>query len=168
MGSLKYKGQKITNRINQTRCNMTGRPLPTKLKIFKGTDKKIRLNENEPEPLSDNIVMPEHLSKKAKKQWEKIVEQLTGAGIMTNLDQDALELYCEAYAKWADANDKLRTHGMVVKAPSGYPIPSPYLSIANKAFEQLRQMMIEFGMTPSSRTRIKAEPRKTENDFDGF
>lgn len=147
---------------------MTGRPLPTNLKVFKGTNQKCRTNEDEPQPLNDNIVMPEHLTKKAQKQWIHIVDQLTAAGIMTNIDQDALELYCEAYSKWRDANDKLNKHGMVVKAPSGYPIPSPFLSIANKAFEQMRQMMIEFGMTPSSRSRIKAEPKKQDNDFDGF
>ncbi len=147
---------------------MTGRPLPTRLKIFKGTNQKCRSNPDEPMPDNDSIIMPDHLNKKEQKVWTHVVDQLVAAGIMTNIDQHGMEMYCEAYAKWRDANDKLKSLGMIVKAPSGYPIPSPYLSISNKAFEQLRQMMTEFGMTPSSRSRIKAEPKKIDNDFDGF
>jgi len=31
---------------------------------------------------------------------------------------------------------------------------SPYLPIANKAIEQMKAMLLEFGMTPASRSRI--------------
>lgn len=44
-------------------------------------------------------------------------------------------------------------YGTVVKSPSGYPIQSPYLAIANKAHEQMTKLLAEFGMTPSSRSR---------------
>lgn len=147
---------------------MSGKPLPTALKVFKNTARKDQLNEFEPMPDSDKIIPPNNLSDIARENWDLVVEQLTLAGIMTNLDNQALALYCEAYARWTEANDKIREHGMVIKAPSGYPVQSPYLSISNKAFEQMRAMLSEFGMTPSSRSRIKAEPKKIVNQFDNF
>jgi len=147
---------------------MTGKPLPTALKIFKGTARKDQLNEFEPMPDRDKIKPPDELTKAALKHWDIVVDQLMSAGIMTNLDNQALGIYCEAYAKWAEANAKISKHGMVIKAPSGYPVQSPYLSISNKAFEQMRAMLSEFGMTPSSRSRIKAEPKKIINEFDQF
>ena len=147
---------------------MSGKPLPTALKVFRNTDRADQLNEFEPMPDSDKIAPPDNLSKPALKYWDHVVEQLKSAGIMTNLDNHALGMYCEAYARWVEANDKISEHGMVIKAPSGYPVQSPYLSISNRAFEQMRAMLSEFGMTPSSRSRIKAEPKKVINEFDQF
>ena len=43
----------------------------------------------------------------------------------------------------------------MVKSPNGFPIQSPYLAVANKAMEQMRAMLTEFGMSPSSRTRVR-------------
>jgi len=147
---------------------MSGKPLPTALKIFKNTARKDQLNEFEPAPARDQIQPPDNLSDGALKNWGLVVEQLKSAGIMTNLDNQALGLYCEAYSRWCEANSKIAEHGMVIKAPSGYPVQSPYLSISNKAFEQMRAMLSEFGMTPSSRSRIKAEPKEIVNEFDQF
>ena len=38
---------------------------------------------------------------------------------------------------------------------------NPYLSIANKAMDQMRRFLIEFGMTPSSRARVTTVPEDT-------
>ena len=62
----------------------------------------------------------------------------------------------------------LRNHGLLIKAPSGYPIVNPYLSIANKAMLQIRAFLTEFGMTPSSRSRISAQPPNEEDEFEKF
>jgi hypothetical protein len=45
---------------------------------------------------------------------------------------------------------------MIVRSPRGYPIQSPYLAIANKAWQQVQQGLAEFGMSPSARTRVSA------------
>jgi phage terminase small subunit len=41
---------------------------------------------------------------------------------------------------------------------------SPYLAVANKAMEQMRALLAEFGMSPSSRTRVHATPQVDEQD----
>ena len=45
-------------------------------------------------------------------------------------------------------------YGAVIKAPSGFPVQSPFLAIANKAHEQMVKLLTEFGMTPAARTRV--------------
>lgn len=142
---------------------MARKPIPSHLKVLKGTDQPCRMNKDEPKPKADNIRMPDGLSDDAKKQWSKVSKQLKEAGIITNLDVHALALYCEAFARWKDANAKISKFGAVIKSPKGYPMTSPYFSISNKAFEQMKAILTEFGMTPSSRTRV-ASTKATKND----
>ena len=134
---------------------MAGRkPLPTRLKLVKGTLRRHRVRSDEPMPGSSNVAPPSYLSAAARKQWDIISPHLMAAGVLTDLDIQALALYCEAFARWSVANKQIEKYGPVVMAKSGFPAQSPYMAIANKAFEQMRTILVEFGMTPSSRTRV--------------
>ena len=138
------------------------KPKPTALKLLQGNPGKRPLNKNEPKPAVAIPDCPDHLSDMAKVHWHDVAGKLLAAKILTVIDGDALTMYCETYARWVDANDHIKKFGMVVKAPSGYPCQSPYLSISNKAFEQMKSILVEFGMTPSSRTKIATAD--TSND----
>jgi P27 family predicted phage terminase small subunit len=80
--------------------------------------------------------------------------KLHEAGLLSEIDGAALTTYCLTWARLMDAEEKLRTIGAVVKTPNGWLAHSPYLAIATKATEQLVRILVEFGMTPSSRSRI--------------
>ena len=44
-----------------------------------------------------------------------------------------------------------------MKAPkTGVPMQNPALSIANKAMQEMTKLLAEFGMTPSSRSKVAA------------
>ena len=145
---------------------MRGRkPTPTALKIVRGNPGKRALPKDEPTPQA-GADAPDWLSPLAAEHWPLIAKQLDDAQVLTVMDAPALALYCEAFARWKHANEQLAKLGLVVKAPSGYPVQSPYLSIANKAFDQMAKMLVEFGMTPSSRSRVtKAKPSENKNPF---
>jgi P27 family predicted phage terminase small subunit len=143
---------------------MRGRkPTPTALKLVRGNPGKRPLPENEPHPEA-GAAMPEWLSPEAAKHWPMIARQLDDAGVLTEMDAQALALYCEAFARWKHANEQVVRYGAVVKAPSGYPVQSPFLSIANKAFEQMTKLLVEFGMTPSSRSRVTGAAKKPDKN----
>lgn len=147
---------------------MANRPVPTALKLLRGNPGHRPINENEPKP-DPGAEMPADLSPQAAEIWPQIAEQLQRAGVLTQIDAPALALYCEAYARWKDANDKVVKLGAVVRSPNGFPMQSPYLPIANKAFEQMRRMLIEFGMTPASRSKVTAVGKSgPKNRFDKF
>jgi P27 family predicted phage terminase small subunit len=151
---------------------MQGRkPKPTKLKLVDGNPGKRPLNESEPDPDQEEECpqAPERLNDVAKAEWDRIAPELYNLGLLTKIDTAALEAYCSAYARWLEAEDKIRELGMLVKAPSGYPIQTPYLSIANKAIEQIKAFLTEFGMTPSSRSRISVgAERKKPSEWDNI
>jgi P27 family predicted phage terminase small subunit len=58
--------------------------------------------------------------------------------------------------------EAIQKFGTMVKSPSGYPIQSPYVAIANRQAEIMMRIASEFGFTPASRSRISmpstAEP----------
>lgn len=90
---------------------------------------------------------------------------LAPLGMLTDVDHRALELYSQTYSTWKEATEKVATSGMLIKAPSGYPQQNPYLGIANQASKRLQSLLSEFGMTPSSRSRVIAStPEKNEFD----
>ena len=54
--------------------------------------------------------------------------------------------------------EQIQKYGTMVKSPTGYPIQSPYLAIANRQAELMMRIASEFGFTPASRSRISAPP----------
>ena len=143
-------------------------PLPTNLKVLRGTAQPCRMNDKEPKPPKGKVKMPSGLTDKEKKHWQEVADNLEEAGILSLLDVQALRLYCRSYAGWIDANQRLDEYGTVIKSLHGQPILSPYFKVSQKYFDQLLSILREFGMTPSSRTRIQADNQAPEDDFDAW
>ena len=140
------------------------RPVPTPIKHLRGTQRADRMNDHEAKARVALPRCPAHLSGEAKKEWRRLGRQLAALGLMSSIDRGALAMYCQAWGRWVEAEEALKKYGMMVKSPSGFPMQSPYLAIANKAMEQMRALLTEFGMSPSSRTRVHAEPVIPEDD----
>ena len=98
----------------------------------------------------------------AKVEWSRIGKMLLDAGLFTKIDTTALSAYCVAYSRWVNAESSLRQFGTVIKAPSGFPVQSPYMAIANKAMDQMLRLMSEFGLTPAARVRIPSTRKDTK------
>ena len=140
--------------------NRGPKPVPTKLKIARGSRRvgKLTGSGGEPKPKPARPSPPACLTASARAEWKRIVPDLERLGLLTRLDRTALALYCQAYGRWFDAEKKAAAHGMVVKSKRGALIQNPYLGIANRAWKQVHEMIAEFGMSPSSRTRVTATP----------
>ena len=140
---------------------MRGRkPKPTALRVLQGNPGKRALNHDEP-TFPEIGECPAILDGEARQEWDRITVLFDAARIITAADRAALTLYCQSWSRWNKAENELKKTNLIVKAPSGYPMQNPWLSIANKAFEQLKAMAAEFGMTASSRSRVKSIPKKT-------
>jgi P27 family predicted phage terminase small subunit len=142
------------------------RPKPTAIKKLEGNPGGRPLNQNEPQP-SGIPTCPRHLNKEARAEWRRISKELITIGLLTRIDRAALASYCMAYARWIEAEENVAKFGHVVKAPSGYPIQNPYLSIANTCLDQIRKFGVEFGLTPASRSRlqISATPQASGDEW---
>ena len=108
------------------------KPLPTALKALEGDRGKGRrpLNVNEPTPPQENIKCPDWLMPDAKKEWKRLAPSLVAMGVLTDHDIEAFAGYCQAYARWREAEEFLSQHGTIFKTPSGYVQQVPQVSIA--------------------------------------
>lgn len=145
---------------------MGRKPVPTSLKILRGNPGKRPLPENEPNPTAALPDPPEHLDETQRGYWFRFGEILLAAGVMTRLDAVCLEMLCNTYVGYCDAAAKEAQGGPVwVKAAAPGEIPkfaySPFWVVKNKAWAQLMQVLTEFGMSPSSRSKVTVTEKKT-------
>ena len=144
------------------------RPKPTRLKVLTGNPGKRPLNAAElsPEPAIPDC--PAELGPVARREWDRLVGELASLRLLTNLDRAALAAYCGAYALWAESMEAIQKYGTMIKSPSGYPVQSPYVAIANRQAEIMMRIASEFGFTPVSRSRISTPDPEEPTLFDAL
>ena len=139
---------------------MRGRkPKPTAQKVLEGNPGKRPLNHQEPvmpEPSDAFDVPPPELlgDVEAGTEWRRLAPMLRKARTITEADRGSLVALCQQWSWYLKANRNVSTSGMVVKSPSGYPMPNPYMAMANKALGHCLKLWTELGITPSSRSRV--------------
>jgi P27 family predicted phage terminase small subunit len=145
---------------------MRGRkPKPTLLKVLDGNPGKRPLNDREPQAPEGMPERPEWLDAEAQAEWGRVTAELEAMGLLSVVDRAALAAYCTAWSRWVEAEAMVKKFGTIVKSPEkGFPMKSPYLTIADQALETMRKLMVEFGLTPSSRSRIRVPPGGDEVD----
>lgn len=167
---------------------------PTKDKEREGTLRPDRANPDEPEPeaFDDPPPCPSHLTGEARKAWGYLADELTSTGVLTTADLMALEVCSTIYAEWKEADAYLKgpaghcpncrprlrkkrpfeckpnlhvelPYGPFIKTLRGWA-PSPYFKALDACKKQLRAYMVEFGLTPSSRSRVKTDKKPPEDD----
>jgi P27 family predicted phage terminase small subunit len=131
------------------------KPKATVLKLVTGNPGRRPLNLQEAKPPAVIPDPPDMLSEEALKEWDRVTPLLAEVGLITKLDRAVIAAYCQAWARWIECERQLVADGLIIKAPSGYPIQSPYLAASNKALNQVRQLSEQIGLSGSSRSRIK-------------
>ena len=144
---------------------MKGRKMkPTKLKILHGNPGKRKLPKNEPEPLPGTLVPPDWLKGEGLILWGELVPVLDEMGVLSTSDRFALAALCSAYDDYREAATIVEREGQVytrtTAAGSTSVAARPEIAIRNDAFRRMASMLGEFGLTPSSRTRVSANPKK--------
>ena len=68
--------------------------------------------------------------------------------------------YCQSYARWKEAQEHIDSEGSTFETDKGYQQQTPWVGIANTNQKLMLQAASEFGLTPSSRSRIVAGSAK--------
>jgi len=111
---------------------MRGRkPLPTTLKVLAGAQ-PCRINSQEPRMPVGGIDPPAWLDGFGKEHWRELAPILQAAGLLTEGDRAALAQLCDDYSTIRKDVE------------------------ADKARDRYLRWLVEFGLTPSSRSRIKS------------
>ena len=139
---------------------MKGRkPQPTNIRLITGNAGKRAVPEDVPElPVVAALPdPPEQLSQQARVYWPELAKQLRNMRVLTDADLPALAMLCESYATYWEAMEGVRTHGIISVTPNKYIVRSEYLNTASKAMSECLKILTEFGLTPSSRTKVRTE-----------
>ena len=93
------------------------------------------------------------------------------AGLMSDLDRVALTAMCDQWGIYVQAMQEVNRRGLVVKTKAGGVQENQFLWVANRALEKMHKLLVEFALTPSSRSRVTGsneqdpEEQKKEKEF---
>lgn len=155
------------------------RPTPTHLKLLRGNSGRRPLNKNEPEPSAplEPPPAPEFLSDYACAEWDRIAKELFRLRLLTGFDIAPLAAYCEAYAAWRTAVEKLKeaaardpvAAALTVTTRHGGVMQNPLFLSMRQAANDMVRYASEFGFTPAARSRVNtAEAQPAPGKFDGL
>jgi P27 family predicted phage terminase small subunit len=105
---------------------------------------------------------PSWLSPEAKQEWRWVAPELARLGLLTKLDRALLAGYCTSCGRWRQAQEAINTHGSVYVTPKGKIVPRPEVTIAKMAEEQMNILAAEFGLSPTSRARLRLPQSQKE------
>ncbi len=137
-----------------------------------------------PEPSSGEPTMPADLSDIGRVEWARMVWAFQDMGTLCQVDAMALEQYCELYAETkdigrqrAEAEASIAVLEQNIRDVEGPDLVQLFGQIVllrklvAKATDQLRQgrmalrqYLVEFGLTPASRGRLKLPSRQAPTD----
>ncbi|CEF48235.1 unnamed protein product [uncultured bacterium] len=91
-----------------------------------------------------SLAPPSWLRGRARSHWKELAPILSRAGLLTEGDRAGLAMLCDEFRKvQLDPDD-------------------------GKACDRYRRMLIEFGLTPSSRSRLKSTAEKPKDRLEEF
>ncbi|MDO5331539.1 MAG: phage terminase small subunit P27 family [Bacillota bacterium] len=142
------------------------KPKPTAMKMLEGNPGKRPLNLKEPVPEKKLPKCPDWLEDEAKAEWKRLCKGLFNMGLLTEYDMATFASYCQAYARWKEAEEFISQHGTIVKTKTGYWQQVPQVSISHSNQKIMMQAAAEFGLTPSARSRLIAGSGGPEDELD--
>ena len=153
---------------------MRGRkPIPTQLHELHGKPGQRKMPAREPKPVGDLSTPPEWMSDDQKASWNYALSNAP-PGMLRRIDRGALAVWTVAEDLHRQAVIKQNGLSLLVQAPGGSAIQSPYLPIINRQALIMLKAATEMGFSPVSRPRIfggvapGAPPRPvTEEPHDG-
>lgn len=150
------------------------KPKPWSLKAKKGYPSTDAPPEGMPEPPAPpSIQPPEWVVGPVLEVWNAVVPTLTQMRVMTTADVNPIARYCDSVVLWLKARDFIHEHGSTFVQRAKVAVQRvlddgqiveefPVIGISQYPqvweYRQLSRLLLaieaEYGMTPSSRTRI--------------
>lgn len=136
---------------------------PTPLKLVRGT-RPDRVNHQEPEPATGEVVRPKTLSANARRIWDALAPDLVAKKVLTPWDVDTFAAFCELVVQNRDANADLAENGNRITVPvkelrDGTVIYStqknPAWQVARESAALIVTLGGRFGLNPSDRSALK-------------
>lgn len=142
-------------------------PKPTALKKLGGTLQPSRTNPLEPIPDVALGIPPNWLSATAKEYWNEIGGLLLQMKLISYGDTAALMLLTDVLAEWCLVRKIIKKKGRVyqVLTEGGMTYKArPEVAMEADLWRRAHRMLVEFGLTPASRSKVSALGVAEEKD----
>lgn len=130
--------------------------LPSGLKEITGF-RESRIPGDEPKPDLGEPDEPDYIRDDpvAHGEWVRVVETLRGKQVLTIADGGSLALLCRYYSIMTVARLEIAQSGYLVEGYRKYKVANPLARVEREAMHDYARMLEQFGLTPSSRSRIQ-------------
>jgi P27 family predicted phage terminase small subunit len=138
---------------------MPGRPRkPKELKVIQGTFRKTREPKARPDFSGKVPNPPMWLNAAARREWRRVVKEFAKLDMLKGIDFAELAAYCGAFADMAQLSKDIEKEGVVSPTINGGVQRNPKTTLLKEAREFIHKSCQQFGMTPSSRSRVDLSP----------
>jgi len=120
--------------------------------------------ENAPQPKPAMPKRPSWLKGEARRTWDRLSPELVRLGLLSELDV-LFASYCAEWGLYAEACRQLTDiEACIEKTTNGNQIQKAIVGIKNRALANCLKIAAEYGLSPSSRTRLRVHVGARELD----
>ena len=112
-------------------------------------DASVQSPSTPPEP-------PEWLHQYAQVEWRRVAGDLHQNGWLGTVDESLLARYCQAYARWREAEEDITERHPIIKTKDDdrgqeWSQVNPSVKVAQRWGAEMQRCAASFGITPASR-----------------
>jgi P27 family predicted phage terminase small subunit len=141
-------------------------------------------------PPADKVRCPRWLDKEGRKEWRRICPELKALDLLTNVDVSALAVYCDVVSRYIEATKAVQASGFILRDPAGdgsgdgsaeevvnpgtravsesADAENPAVIVAVRYARLIKLYLVEFGLSPSARAKLKPPEAKGEGPVTKF
>jgi P27 family predicted phage terminase small subunit len=114
---------------------------------------------------SIKLTPPSWLRIEAKKIFRRLSKELHENGLTITTDIDALALLSDQLHTYQEASKSVSEKGILVKGKDDQIVRNPGLIVQSTIMGSIQKLLIQFGMSPSSRAQFKVVDGKENEDL---
>ena len=141
------------------------RPMPLNMRVLQGgrSASPDRINPAQPKPKAATPKPPRDLDERDRGYWREFCSRVDELGVGSIADAGLVRIWVAARRRWVDADVEVRKRGVMMRGTKYHPGPrrNPALFEIHKAEGTMIRIEIEFGLSPSSRTRVASSNGET-------
>jgi P27 family predicted phage terminase small subunit len=113
---------------------------------------------------SRKLKVPAWLTDEARKVWRKTIKDMEEFDVLDKVDEDVLGAYCDAVAKYQQANDLIEQNGSIEINAQGNTVVSAHVKLAQSYGRMILAYSNKLGLNADSRARLAKKQADNEDD----
>ncbi len=110
---------------------------------------------------------PSHLNATAAEHWHYIITEMGASGVIERVDLGAFAAACVAYSRALEADRDVNANGILIPTEKGVR-KNPAVSVSLESWAAYLRFAVEFGLTPSSRAKVRKPQSAKVDEFEAF